>query len=81
MEEKEIMDKFVKIISPYAKNKEMLDEATHGTNILKDLGVNSSRLVDVIIAMEDEFDIEVSDDDAEKVTSIGDAVTLIKGKI
>lgn len=81
MTEKEIFDKVVGIVGPHAKNAEMLANVGHGTTILKDLGVNSSRLVDIIIAMEDQFDIEVSDQDAEKVTTVGDAVVLIKEKL
>lgn len=81
MTEKEIFDKVVSIVSPHAKNTEMLAKVENGTSILKDLGVNSSRLVDVIIAMEDQFNIEVTDEDAEKVSTVGDAVTLIKAKL
>ena len=81
MTEKEIFDKLVGIIGPHAKNTEMLAKVGNGTSILKDLGVNSSRLVDVIIAMEDQFGIEITDEDAEKVGTMGDAVTIIKSKL
>ncbi|WCL50183.1 acyl carrier protein [Leptospira sp. GIMC2001] len=81
MSESEIMEKVINILSPYAKNKEALKNATTDTSILKELEVNSSRLVDIIIAFEDEFDIEVGDGDADKVTTIGAAVGLIKSKI
>lgn len=45
--------------------------------ILKDLKVNSARLVDVVLEIEDAFEIEVRDEDADKVKTIGDAVKLI----
>jgi acyl carrier protein len=42
--------------------------------------VNSARLVDVVLAFEDEFEIEVADEDVDAVNSVGDAVRLIAGK-
>ncbi len=52
-----------------------------GTSILEDLKVNSARLVDVVIAFEDEFDIEIEDEDVDSVNTVGDAVTLIASKL
>lgn len=43
----------------------------------KSLKVNSARLVDVVLEIEDAFEIEVKDEDADKVKTIGDAVKLI----
>jgi acyl carrier protein len=51
------------------------------SSILSDLKVNSARLVDVVLAFEDVFGIEVADDDADKVDTVGDAVRLIQGKL
>ena len=81
MTREEIFAKVVEIVSPFAKDKEALDKATDETNILEDLQVNSARLVDVILEFEDEFDIEVEDEDADSVNTIGDAVTLIEAKL
>jgi len=81
MEKSEVQSKVVEIIGRYAKNKEALADANETTNILEDLKVNSARLVDVILDFEDEFDIEVEDDDADAVNTIGDAVALIEAKI
>jgi acyl carrier protein len=57
MSEKEIFDSVVKILTPYAKNQEALDQVQIGTHILDDLKVNSARLVDVVLAFEDQFEI------------------------
>ncbi len=81
MQDKEIMEKVLKILGPYAKNKDALGSASESTNILKDLEVNSSRLVDIILALEDEFDIEIDDSEADKVNTVGAAVELIKKKV
>jgi acyl carrier protein len=69
MDQSEIRAKIVEIIGIYAKDKDALEAA------------NSARLVDVILDFEDAFDIEVEDEDADNVNTIGDAVSLITAKI
>lgn len=68
----------VSIISKHARNQSALESLTDETNILNDLQVNSARLVDIVLDFEDKFDLEISDDDADKIATIGDAVNLVK---
>lgn len=77
MSEQQVFEKVVSIIKPFAKAPEVLASASMETSILKDLKVNSARLVDVVLEIEDAFEIEVKDEDADKVKTIGDAVKLI----
>ena len=77
----DVRAKVIDIVKPFVKNEEALEAISDDTNILQDLKVNSARLVDVILAFEDEFDIEVEDEDADAVNTIGDAVTLIMEKV
>ena len=72
--------KVVGIIKPFVKNATAFSEASDKTRIIEDLGVNSARLVDIILAFEDEFGIEVDDDSADKVRTLGDAVQMILQK-
>jgi acyl carrier protein len=81
MEQAEVMERVVKILTPWAKDKDALASVAMETSILDDLKVNSARLVDVVIAFEDEFDIEIADEDVDSVNKVGDAVTLILGKL
>ena len=81
MEEKEILQEMINILKPYIKDPALLDNATKETHILDDLKVNSARLVDIIIKCEDVFDIEIDDDDADKIRTIGDAVEIIQNKL
>ena len=80
MTREEIFEKVIEIVRPYVKSQEALDSVDDDTNILEDLKVNSARLVDIILNFEDEFDIEVADEDADAVNTIGDAVGLIQQK-
>ena len=81
MEGTEIQERVVKILTPYVKNEAALESISPETNILEDLKVNSARLVDVVLAFEDEFDIEIADEDVDEVNTVGDCVRLIGEKL
>jgi acyl carrier protein len=81
MEQSEVLEGVVKILTPWVKNQEALAGISMETNILEDLKVNSARLVDVVIAFEDEFEIEIEDEDVDTVNTVGDAVNLIVSKL
>lgn len=78
MENNEIYQDVVSIVSKHAKNQEALKALKPETRILDDLQVNSARLVDIVLDFEDKFDLEISDDDADNISTIGDAVDLVK---
>lgn len=46
-----------------------------------DLGADSLDVVELVMELEDEFDMEISDDDAEKIGTVGDAVSYIETKV
>ena len=81
MTKEEVFKKVVEILTKYSKSNIPADEITPETTILKDLNVNSARLVDIVLDFEDAFDIEVDDDEADKVRTVGDGVQLILAKI
>ena len=81
MTAKEIQDRVVKILTPYVKDEKALASAGPSTHIREDLKVNSARLVDVVLAFEDEFDIEIPDEDVDSVNTIGDCVNLVLAKL
>jgi acyl carrier protein len=80
MAELDVFSRVVKIIKPFAKNQEALSKVSAETKILDDLKVNSARLVDIILELENEFEIELGDEDADKVRTVGDAVSIIAAK-
>ncbi len=81
MEQAQVLGKVVEILTPYVKNEVALASLQPETNILDDLKVNSARLIDVVLAFEDEFGIEVKDDEIDGVLTVGDAVNLICSKL
>lgn len=54
------------------------DEITMESSFIDDLGADSLDLVELIMALEDEFDLEIPDEDAEKIASVGDVVEYIR---
>jgi acyl carrier protein len=57
--------------------EEMVPEAS----FIDDLGADSLDIVELVMAMEETFDIEIPDDDAEKIQTIGDAVAYLRDRL
>lgn len=56
------------------------DDITPDTSFAEDLNADSLDLVELVMALEQEFDIEINDDSIEKIKTVGDAVAYIKDK-
>ncbi len=54
------------------------EELKPEASFIDDLGADSLDIVELVMAMEEAFDIEISDDDAEKIQSVGDALSYVK---
>ena len=81
MTEKEIIEKLKKIVEPYVQRLEGLKNFKEETDFLNDLQINSANLVDVVLDVEDEFDIEIDNDSMEGMLTVGDAKAIIQKKI
>lgn len=77
----EVFKKVLDIVKPYVKMQAAFDTATESTRFIEDLKINSARLVDIVLAFEDEFHFAISDQEAEEIQTIGKAVELIKKKV
>ena len=53
-------------------------EVTLEAKFIDDLGADSLDLVELVMALEEEYDTEISDEDAEKIQTVGDAIEYIK---
>ncbi|KAA3632590.1 MAG: acyl carrier protein [Calditrichaeota bacterium] len=52
-------------------------QVTEGAKFVEDLGADSLDTVELVMALEEEFSIEIPDEDAEKIGSVGDAINYI----
>jgi acyl carrier protein len=76
MTRNEIKDRLEEIIRPYVSKPEKLAEMTEQSDLLKDLEINSAHLVDIILDMEESFDIEIDDKAAEQMLTVGQALDV-----
>ena len=54
------------------------DDIDPGKKFIEDLGADSLDTVELVMAFEEEFDLEIPDEDAEKIATVGDAISYIK---
>lgn len=54
------------------------DDVNMESSFIDDLGADSLDIVELIMALEEEFDLEIPDSEAEKISTVGDAVDYIK---
>ncbi|MFI5324352.1 MAG: acyl carrier protein [Thermodesulfobacteriota bacterium] len=74
-QEKEILAKVKEMVASQLGKTE--DEITPESSFIEDLGADSLDLVELIMSMEDEFGLEISDEDAESIITVQDAVNFI----
>jgi len=73
-----IEEKVKKLISEKLAKKP--DEIRREAALVDDLGADSLAIVELIMTMEDEFDIEVSDEEAEALRTVGDVIEYLEKK-
>jgi acyl carrier protein len=73
---KEIIEKVKQIISEQLGVEE--SEVTPGASFIDDLGADSLDTVELVMALEEAFDIEIPDEDAEKIRTVQDAIDYIE---
>ena len=78
METDEVFEKVKKIIVEQLSVPE--DSVTKDASFIDDLGADSLDVVELVMALEEEFDMEIPDADAEKISTVNDVVEYIKDK-
>tara|TARA_B100000768_G_scaffold116817_1_gene108112 strand:+ start:4 stop:258 length:255 start_codon:yes stop_codon:yes gene_type:complete len=81
MNRKELITSLQKIVKPYVQDQEAFKNLSEETDFVNDLKINSANLVDVILDLEDEFDIEIDNDSMEKMLSVKAAIDIIENKL
>lgn len=79
MNPEEIFDKVKEIIIEQLGVAETA--ITSEASFIDDLGADSLDIVELIMALEEEFDLEIPDEDAEKIVTVGDVVEYIKENV
>lgn len=81
MEKTEIIARLKEIIAPYAKNTQALSTLNEQTGFISDLKINSANLVDIVLDVEEAFNIEIDNDAMEKMLTVGAAIEIVQDKL
>ncbi|MFT4576326.1 MAG: acyl carrier protein [Polaribacter sp.] len=80
MTKEEIIIKLTTIVKPYIQDEEAFNNLSEATDFMSDLEINSANLVDIVLDVEDEFDIIIDNDSMEKMLTIKSVVVIIQEK-
>jgi acyl carrier protein len=81
MEKDAMIEKLKKIVKPYVQDQAAFEALTEETDFIKDLKINSANLVDVVLDVEDEFDITIDDSSMEKMLTVKAALEIVNEKL
>lgn len=69
------------IIKIYLPEDVSIDDITLNSHLINELNINSANLVDVVLDIEDHFDITIEDAEIEKMETVNSALAIIKAKL
>jgi acyl carrier protein len=79
MEKDELLQKIKEIVADKLSISE--DQVTEEASFIDDLGADSLDTVELVMALEDEFEMDIPDEDAEKLTTVGKAIEYVLGHL
>lgn len=81
MNKEQMINDLKEIITPYTENKEALTSINEDTDFLIDLKINSANLVDIILDIEEKFNIEIDNDSMAKMLNVKATIAIIEEKL
>ncbi|WP_289041818.1 phosphopantetheine-binding protein [uncultured Zobellia sp.] len=81
MNEETKYNKLKNIIKVYLPEDVSVDAITLESNFISELNINSANLVDIVLDVEDEFDIMLENDDMDQMQTVKDALSIIDSKL
>ncbi len=73
-------EKIIEILKKYTFDDKIWDKFKPEMNLKDDLKINSARVVDIVLDLEEQFDIEISDAEIEKMKTVQDIYDILKSK-
>ena len=80
-DKKEMISELKSIVKPYIQNEEAYNNLDEETDFMNDLKINSANLVDVILDIEDMYDIELDNESMDKMLNVKVTLEVINTKI
>ena len=81
MKKAELIDKLKTIVKPYVQDEDAYQNLTAQTDFINDLKINSANLVDIVLDVEDAFDIEIDNESMERMLTVENAIEIIQDKL
>lgn len=81
MNKEQTIDELKNIIKPYIVNQEAFDALTVETDFINDLKINSANLVDVILDIEEKYNIVIDNESMERMINVKSAMEIIETKL
>tara|TARA_B100000579_G_C22043101_1_gene493571 strand:- start:192 stop:443 length:252 start_codon:yes stop_codon:yes gene_type:complete len=81
MTREKLITSLQKIVKPYIQDQKAFENLNEETDFINDLKINSANLIDIILDLEDEFDIEIDDESMENMLSVKSALDIIENKL
>ena len=75
------IEELKKIIKPYVQNQEAIETLTEETDFIKDLQINSANLVDIVLDIEEMYEIVIDNPSMERMTNVKAALEIIDAKL
>ena len=81
MNKEELISKLKTIVKPYIQDEEAFADLNEETDFINDLKINSANLIDVVLDVEEVFDIEIDNEAMEKMLDVKSAIEIIEQKL
>ena len=81
MNKEQTIEKLKTIMKPYIQNEDAFENLTENTDFINDLKINSANLVDVILDIEEEYDIVIDNQSMEQMLDVKSAMGIIETKL
>lgn len=81
MNNEELIEKLKIIVQPYVQDEVAFKELSPSSDFINDLKINSANLVDIVLDVEDEFDIKIENEEMEQMLTVNAAMEIINKKV
>ena len=81
MNKEQTIEELKSIVKPYIQNQEAFDALTENTDFINDLKINSANLVDVILDIEEKYNIVIDNESMERMINVKSALEIIENKL
>ena len=81
MNKEELIAKLKDIVKPYIQDEQAFENLNEDTDFINDLKINSANLVDIVLDVEDAFDIRLENEDMDGMKTVADALQIIENKV